>query len=66
MKAIGIDLYNQNFTGGVSMSLRATRGDNEHIPCVLILNSSGGVSQELSIQAITKDKDFGKVSKENT
>lgn len=24
------------------MSIRATRDDNEHIPCVLILNSSGG------------------------
>lgn len=24
------------------MSIRAVRGDNEHLPCVLIANSSGG------------------------
>lgn len=40
MGAIGIDLYNQCITGGVSMSLRAVRGDNEHIPCVIV---GGGV-----------------------
>lgn len=42
MKAIGIDFYNLRSTGGVAMSIRATRDDNEHIPCVLMLNSSGG------------------------
>ena len=33
---IGIDFYNQCVTGDVAMSIRATRGDMEHIPCVLI------------------------------
>ncbi len=36
-EAIGIDFYNQCTTRGVSMSLRATRGDNEHIPCVMVI-----------------------------
>ena len=35
-EVIGLDLYNQCTTGEVSMSIRATRGDTEHIPCVLI------------------------------
>lgn len=39
MNAIGVDMYNQCITGGVSMSLRAVRSDNEHIPCVIV----GGV-----------------------
>lgn len=39
---IGIDVYNLCTTGGVSRTLTSTRADNEHIPCVLIANSSGG------------------------
>lgn len=35
-EVIGLDLYNQCTTEEVSMSIRATRGDKEHIPCVLI------------------------------
>lgn len=48
------------------MSVRAVRGDNEHIPCVLIANSSGGVSQEHSMEVITKDKGYGRASKGST
>lgn len=59
-EVIGIDSYNLCSTGGVSMSLRATRGDNEHIPCIIAINSSGGGSQERSTQATTRDKDSGK------
>lgn len=35
---VGIDFYNQCTTGSVSMSIRATKGDTDHIPCVLIGN----------------------------
>lgn len=35
-EVIRLDLYNQCTTGEVSMSMRATRGDTEHIPCVLM------------------------------
>lgn len=33
---IGVDLYNLTLTGGVSMTVRAKNGDNEHTPCVMI------------------------------
>ena len=59
-EAIGLDVYNQCATGEVTMSLRAIKSDADHIPCVLITNSSGGVSQELSTQATTKVREFGK------
>lgn len=34
----GFDSYNLTTTGGVSMTLQATRADNEHIPCVVLWN----------------------------
>ena len=40
-EVIGVDMYNQAITGDVSMSMRATRGDTEHIPCVLIGEEDG-------------------------
>lgn len=58
--AIGVDCYNHATTGGVSKILTAMRVDVSNLPCVLILNSSGGVSQERLMQAITKGKEKGK------
>ena len=40
-EVIGVDMYNQAITGDVSMSMRATRGDTEQIPCVLIGEEDG-------------------------
>lgn len=33
---IGVDLYNLALTGGVSMTIKSARSDNEHTPCVMI------------------------------
>lgn len=41
-KVIGIDIYNQCTTGIVAKSLNSIATDSDHIPCVLIANSSGG------------------------
>lgn len=38
---IGIDLYNQTMTGGVSKTLNNRATDADHVPCVLILNDQG-------------------------
>ena len=35
-EVIGVDLYNQCITGGVTSTLRAIRSDADHVPCVLI------------------------------
>lgn len=32
----GVDCYNQNITGGVSMTLSARATDPHHIPCVIV------------------------------
>ena len=40
--AIGVDLYNQTLTGGVSKTLNSVRSDSDHVPCVLVLNDQGG------------------------
>ncbi len=34
--AVGADMYNQNLTGGVSMTLTAIKTDPHHVPCVVI------------------------------
>ena len=34
--AIGFDAYNQNLTGGVSMTLTEKRSDPHHVPLVII------------------------------
>ena len=34
---LGVDLYNQCMTGGVSKTLNAIKSDSDHIPCVLVL-----------------------------
>lgn len=39
---IGVDLYNQTLTGGVSKTLNNRATDSDHVPCVLILNDMGG------------------------
>lgn len=39
---IGVDLYNQTLTGGVSKTLNNRATDSDHVPCVLILNDQGG------------------------
>ena len=46
--AIGIDLYNQTLTGGVSKTLNAIKSDSDHVPCVLILNDMGGAVMHIS------------------
>jgi hypothetical protein len=33
---IGLDLYNQTITGGVTMTISGAASDSHHIPCVLI------------------------------
>lgn len=38
---MGIDFYNQVFTGGVAMTLRSKAGDSEHIPCVMFEENDG-------------------------
>ena len=40
-EVIGVDLYNQSITGGVAKTLSNKATDSDHIPCVLIINSSG-------------------------
>lgn len=54
-KVIGVDLYNQNLTGGVSKTLNSIATDSDHIPCVLIKKEQpiytlkirgGGVQEE--------------------
>lgn len=46
---IGLDLYNQTLTGGVSMTLTAKSQDPHHVPCVLVLNDRGG-RMDISIE----------------
>lgn len=41
MYVMGIDLYNQCTTGEVAKTLNAIKSDADHVPCVLIINSSG-------------------------
>lgn len=36
-KAIGVDLYNQNITGGVAKTLNAVKSDADHVPCVICM-----------------------------
>ena len=38
---VGIDLYNQAMTGGVSKTLNNGSTDSDHIPCVLVYESHG-------------------------
>ena len=38
---VGIDLYNQAMTGGVSKTLNNRATDSDHIPCVLVYESHG-------------------------
>lgn len=63
---IGVDFYNHSITGAVTMTLSAARADAHKIPCVLIINSSGGVSPERLTQVITKDRENARASKEST
>ena len=39
---LGVDLYNQCLTGGVSKTLNNRATDADHVPCVLVLNDQGG------------------------
>lgn len=41
-EAIGFDSYNLCVTGGAARTLASSRSDNEHLPCVIVINSSGG------------------------
>lgn len=36
VRVVGIDLYNQAMTGGVSKTLNNRATDADHVPCVLI------------------------------
>lgn len=38
---VGIDLYNQTMTGGVSKTLNNRATDSDHVPCVLVYESHG-------------------------
>lgn len=40
-EVIGVDLYNQATTGGVSKTLNSVRSDSDHVPCVLIYDARG-------------------------
>ena len=33
--AVGVDLYNAQVTGGVSVTLRLGSSDADHVPCVI-------------------------------
>ena len=33
--AVGVDLYNAQVTGGVSVTLRLGSSDTDHVPCVI-------------------------------
>ena len=39
------------------MTLRSDKADNDHIPCVLVINSSGKVSQEHWTSLIANGKE---------
>lgn len=39
VRVVGIDLYNQCTTGGVSKTLNAIKCDSDHVPCVLVYES---------------------------
>ena len=41
------DLFNQQEMGDTSGTLRASKADSDHVPCVLVLNDQGG--QQMSI-----------------
>lgn len=45
---IGVDLYNQTMTGGVSKTLNNRATDADHVPCVLI---RGGAVQSTRTEA---------------
>ena len=47
-EAIGVDLYNQCVTGKVAKTLNSIKSDADHVPCVLIANSSGGIAIVIS------------------
>ena len=34
--AVGVDLYNAQVTGGVSVTLRLGSSDADHVPCVIV------------------------------
>ena len=36
---IGVDLYNQTMTGGVSKTLNNRATDSDHVPCVLVVEN---------------------------
>lgn len=46
--AIGVDLYNQSLTGGVSKTLNSIATDSDHVPCVLVLNDQGGACMNVT------------------
>ena len=46
------------------MSITSSRADAEHQPCVLVINSSGGVSQEHLTQVTTKVAESDRALKE--
>ena len=43
--AIGVDLYNQSVTGGVSKTLNSIKSDADHTPVVLIIEDRGGYTK---------------------
>lgn len=45
MFVIGIDSYNLTTSGGVTITLQAARSDNEHIPCVIIVEEKDDLSK---------------------
>ena len=38
--AVGVDLYNAQVTGGVSVTLRLGSSDADHVPCVIVSPSA--------------------------
>lgn len=51
MDAIGFDSYNLCLTGGTAMSIKATRSDPEHLPCVVEV-----IGADIYNLALTGDK----------
>lgn len=36
VEAEGVDIYNATVTGGTTSTMRNSRADNDHVPCVIV------------------------------
>ena len=56
--AVGVDLYNAQVTGGVSVTLRLGSSDADHVPCVIVslsaLQTQGRTDAESQSRCVTR------------